>query len=254
MAMADRGERILSLYLSLNRGEVINKAWAISESGISVRTFERDVEALRACLSDHFTNETLIFDKVQNCYRLERRQLERERRDFQPSEALVLLSVLLESGSLHSDELAGLVDAVIEQLPADQQPAFRRHFGLKIINRPPPAQEHPVLKLLDDLLYVLIHGRYIRAQYRLSDGLKEIILKPLELDYTPPVFHLLAYVWLQGAWRPAALEVNRIGTFTLVPGVPEEAKPAPICEASEKNLYRDLKELMALCQDQKNSH
>lgn len=252
MATADRGERILSLYLTLSHGEAVNKAWAAGEAGISLRTFERDVEALRACLSDHHTNEDLVFDKSQNCYRLERQFAVRERRDFLPSEALVLLSVLFESGTLRPDELAGLTDAVIEQLPVDQQTGFRRRFGRKMVDQPLTDQGQPLLKLIDDLLYVLNHGRYIRAQYRISEAPQELLLKPVELDYTPPNFLLLAFVWLNGAWKPTSLEVQRIGAFALVRGEPENAGPALACDTIGKDDYIDLKEWIELCRDQEN--
>lgn len=75
----NKGFRLLNIYERLNKGEVVCKEELARDFGVSLKTIQRDIDDLRAYLTEaHFTEieATIKYDKAKNGYYLVR--LERE--------------------------------------------------------------------------------------------------------------------------------------------------------------------------------
>ena len=75
----NKGFRLLNVYERLNKGERVSKQQLAEDFGVSVKTIQRDIDDLRAYISEtHFTDfeASVRYDRAKNCYYLVR--LERE--------------------------------------------------------------------------------------------------------------------------------------------------------------------------------
>ena len=110
----NKGFRLLNIYERLNKGEVVCKEELARDFGVSLKTIQRDIDDLRAYLTEaHFTEieATIKYDKAKNGYYLVR--LEREW--FTNEEVLALAKILLESRAFRKDELSELMKKLLMQ-------------------------------------------------------------------------------------------------------------------------------------------
>jgi predicted DNA-binding transcriptional regulator YafY len=64
----DRATRVIILYSRLIHGEKIKKDVFCVKYGISTRTFDRDIDVIRAALSELYSAHEVIYDKKINQY------------------------------------------------------------------------------------------------------------------------------------------------------------------------------------------
>lgn len=64
----DRGFRLLNMYERLNKGEILNKADLVEKFGVSEKTIQRDIDAMRAYLAEQhqFEKEKLRAIRKEN--------------------------------------------------------------------------------------------------------------------------------------------------------------------------------------------
>ena len=117
--------RLLNMYEKLNRGDIINKKQFASEFGISEKSVQRDIDDLRAYLSESYESGddvTIEYDYVKNGYRL----IKQERAFLTNEEIFAVAKVLLESRGFNKQELNSLIDKLMLQAT----PSARTHRTL----------------------------------------------------------------------------------------------------------------------------
>lgn len=106
--------RLLNMYEKLNRGDIINKKQFASEFGISEKSVQRDIDDLRAYLSESYESGddiTIEYDYVKGGYRL----IKQEREFLTNEEIFAVAKVLLESRGFNKQELNTLIDKLMLQ-------------------------------------------------------------------------------------------------------------------------------------------
>lgn len=117
-------DRILSLYTKLLRGDLVRKDQMATEFDVNTRTIQRDLDDIRAFLSNNTLGvcygKRLVYDRRQRGYRLETQENER----FTNGEMLAVYLLLRGSEVLSSDEQNVLVRKFLDLCGGDE--ALRR--------------------------------------------------------------------------------------------------------------------------------
>ena len=111
-AAMDNGklDRVLLLYERLRAGKVVNKAEAAGECGVTERSIQRDIDALRAFFSEQAAQRgvaaEIMYDRARKGFVLE------GARDpiMTNSEILAVSKILLESRAFRREDMGALLD------------------------------------------------------------------------------------------------------------------------------------------------
>lgn len=206
----NKGFRLLNIYERLNKGERVSKQRLAEDFGVSVKTIQRDIDDLRAYISEtHFTDfeASVRYDRAKNCYYLVR--LEREW--VTNEEALALCKILLESRAFRKDELSQLIEKLIMQIaPADRSTAeniIRNEF----VNYVPLQHKKHLLSPVWKLSEHITNQRVISFYYTRQDG-KETkkTVKPVSIMFSEFYFYLIAFTADDSADYPIVFRIDRI--------------------------------------------
>lgn len=206
----NKGFRLLNIYERLNKGERVSKQRLAEDFGVSVKTIQRDIDDLRAYISEtHFTDfeASVRYDRAKNCYYLVR--LEREW--VTNEEALALCKILLESRAFRKDELSQLVEKLIMQIaPADRSTAeniIRNEF----VNYVPLQHKKHLFSPVWKLSEYITNQRVISFYYTRQDG-KETkkTVKPVSIMFSEFYFYLIAFTADDSADYPIVFRIDRI--------------------------------------------
>ena len=206
----NKGFRLLNIYERLNKGEKVSKQRLAEDFGVSVKTIQRDIDDLRAYISEtHFTDfeASVRYDRAKNCYYLVR--LDREW--VTNEEALALCKILLESRAFRKDELSQLIEKLIMQIaPADRSTAeniIRNEF----VNYVPLQHKKHLLSPVWKLSEYITNQRVISFYYTRQDG-KETkkTVKPVSIMFSEFYFYLIAFTADDSADYPIVFRIDRI--------------------------------------------
>lgn len=120
--MADKIERVLSLYSKLINGGTVYKAEAAADYGVDERSISRDISDIRDYLDisgpeDGCIN-TIVFDRKIGGYRLE----EVYKQKFTNPEVLAICKILLESRAFTKPEMEQMLDKLVDScVPRENQ-------------------------------------------------------------------------------------------------------------------------------------
>lgn len=109
----DKVSRVLNLYQRFMDGEVINKNIEAERLGVSSRTIQRDIGAIRNFLDEEVGKSgvvnSIIYDEKLDGHRLE--QIYKMK--LSNSEILAICKILLDSRAFTKSEMTGILDRLI---------------------------------------------------------------------------------------------------------------------------------------------
>lgn len=208
MGIHYKGDRVLSLYLRMAAGETIHKANYCMEEKVTSRTFERDMQTLRNCLSEQYLYETVVYDKLQDTYSMEGLS---QPRDLTFVEGYILLKVLLRQRLLREDELTGLTDSILSLAGATDQKTLQNVLNTAMPEYEPPDHGRAIMKTMGDLLLVISKEQKVRLSYLVKQKATEVTVYPLNLEYGNGTFYLVAELGNKGG---ALFDISAIESFT----------------------------------------
>ena len=194
----DHIDCILTLYQRLITGKIINKTLFALEFDTTERSVDRDISAVRAFLSDSFSNLELIYDRQQRGYRLKNLRIKQE---IALGECYLLSKMLLDSRPLRTDEQDELIQILMSQL--SQKHRDRALPVLQHTPKLPERRDRASLQLIEDLLYsieqkdqITLHfGKQYTEEpcvpYSVEVRSREAYLVALELDKGLPALFCL---------------------------------------------------------------
>lgn len=202
--------RLLNMYERLNQGEALCKERLADDFGISLKTVQRDIDDLRAYLSEmHITERdaSIRYDRSRNCYfmvRLEREWLTNE-------EAVALCKILLESRAFRKDELSGLIEKLILQIsPADRRVA-EQIIRSEFYNYTPLRHNQKLLSPIWALSMCITRLAVIEFSYIRQDGKrKKKRVKPVSILFSEFYFYLIAYAADDSVDYPIVFRIDRM--------------------------------------------
>ncbi len=202
--------RMLHLFERLNRGEKLIKDNLANEYDVSPKTIQRDLDDLRAYLSEShcFENEIAIrYSKSENAYSLVR--IEREW--MTNEEALALCKILLESRAFRKEELSRLIEKLVMQIAPEDKKVAQEMIRNEVFNYVPPQHGKPLLAPIWKLSQHIFRREIISFDYVRQDGKKSHrTMKPVSILFSEFYFYCLAFECDGKADYPIIFRIDRM--------------------------------------------
>lgn len=211
----DKAERILLVFCRLLKHEWLNKTNLALEFNTTERTIERDMQSIRAVLSEARSPAVLLWDRQKGSYILNHYQ----HRPLQSMEALTILKILLGSRALRLDEMEGLVQALCGLLSPRDEMEFSRLLEEELDGYREPSHHQAIIKTQWDLQQCIRDHRKICLHYSRGDDMRTAhIVFPLSVVVSDGYFYLIATVEGTIHKEPAFFRLDRIRSFDVLPG------------------------------------
>lgn len=206
----NKGFRLLNIYERLNKGEIIGKEALANDFGVSQKTIQRDIDDLRAYLTEaHFAEPeaSVKYDRSKNGYYLVRQ----EREWMTNEEVLALCKILLESRAFCQAEMSALISKITAQsMPNDRKridDIIRGEYHSYI----PLRHNKPLLALLWEISGYIRGQKMITFNYERQDKRKSAkTAKPVAIMFSEFYFYMIAYVADDPKNIPIVFRVDRI--------------------------------------------
>ncbi|SCY24245.1 helix-turn-helix transcriptional regulator [Alkaliphilus peptidifermentans] len=206
----NKGFRLLSMYEGLNKGELLCKRDLAEKFGVAQKTIQRDIEDLRAYLSEnHYTeNEVAIkYDKTRKGYflvRFEREWLTNE-------EVMAILKILLESRAFCKEELNRLINKLLNQVVPNDRKKVEQIIKNEQLYYEPLKHGKKLLSILWELSQLILNCEITKFTYTRQDGImKEREVKPVAIMFSEYYFYLIAYMADGSKDFPTVFRIDRI--------------------------------------------
>lgn len=202
--------RLLNIYERLNKGELVNKEMLANDFGVSQKTIQRDIDDLRAYLTEtHFMESeiSIKYDKAKNGYyliRLEREWLTNE-------EVLALCKILLESRAFCQTEMTALIGKIVMQSTPNDRKIIEDIIRSEYHSYIPLQHNKPLLSLLWKISGFIRGQKVITFSYERQDKkVREKTAKPVAIMFSEFYFYMIAYVVDDPKNIPIVFRVDRI--------------------------------------------
>lgn len=188
-----KSARLLELYTRLEQGEVLKKSDLAQEFHVTQRSIQRDVEDLRCFLAERHMDREVIYDGRQRGYRM----VSGNPRGLTNSEILAVCKILLESRSLPTKDMGGILDKLIDcAVPQESQKAVRELVANEKLHYIPPHHGRSVLPELWELGQAIRNQQIIEIEYERMKEPQAVRrrVQPVGIMFSEYYFYLTAFL------------------------------------------------------------
>ena len=216
-----KSARLLQIFAKLSGGEAVSRIALAEEFRVSVRSIQRDIEALRCFLAEQKMPQEILYSRQDGGYRM----LSREDCRLTNDEILAVCKILLESRSMRRDEMLPILNKLICcAVPENNQRAVRQLIGNESFHYIEPHHGKRLLHRLWDIGQAIQEQRVIEITY---ERLKEPRLvkrraQPVGLMFSEYYFYLTAFLEDRSTFEnpddlfPTIYRVDRIREFRVL--------------------------------------
>lgn len=205
-----KGFRLLAIYERLLKGGEINKIALADEFGVSPKSIQRDIDELRAYISekDFYDMDSFIeYDRAKNCYRL----VKAEREWFSPDEILAISKILLESRAFSKDEAEKLVHKLLSQVSPDMAPKIKEFIKSDVFSYVGPLHGKDIIRHVWQLTEYITDCRQITFTYTKQDlTVSQRTVNPVAIMFSEYYFYLAAIDCNSEYKYPKNFRIDRI--------------------------------------------
>ena len=205
--------RLLNMFEKLNRGEIINKKEFAQMFGISEKSVQRDIDDLRAYLSECYEGGddiTIDYDYNKGGYRL----IKQEREFLTNDEILAISKVLLESRGFNKEELNKLIDKLLLQATPSARMNIKELILKERFHYIPPRHGKMLLDTIWEISDSIYNQEKLSFDYTRMDGMiVHRTVEPLTIMFSDLYFYLIAWFEDHSKEYPAVFRVDRISNM-----------------------------------------
>ncbi len=206
----NKGFRLISIYERLNKGEVLSKARLAKDYNVTEKTVQRDIDDLRAYISEAHYNErdtAIEYSKVKKGYQLVRF----EREWLTNEEVVAMCKILLESRALKKDELVQLITKLLSQVTPNDRTLVDEIIKSELHHYVPLKHNKALLSPIWELSQFILRNEIISFSYTRKDGIdKQHIVKPVAIMFSEYYFYLIAFMADDSKKFPTVFRIDRI--------------------------------------------
>ena len=188
----EKSYRMLTIYSKLQQGMALKKSALAREFGVTERSIQRDIEALRNFLAEQRLPWEIVMDRHVG-YRLSTIASA----GLNSGEILTVCKILLESRSLRKDEMMPILDRLIDCcVPQSNQEMIRQIVANEKHNYIELQHKKPLVDLLWELGQAVQKKRTLEMQYlkmKDKDAVSRVV-KPVGLMFSEFYFYLIAFI------------------------------------------------------------
>ena len=188
-----KSARLLAIYARLLSGEALNRIALAGEYGVTVRSVQRDIEALRCFLAEQHLPQEVVYDRRERAYKL----VNSVPRGLSNSEILAVCKILLESRSMRRDEMLPILDKLIDCcVPEESKRAVTELIANEKHHYVEPHHGKHILDGLWEIGQAVKHRQVMEITY---ERMKEPRLvsrrvQPVGLMFSEYYFYLTAFL------------------------------------------------------------
>lgn len=220
--------RVLDIYRRLQKGRVINKSEEAQRFGIDERSVQRDIDDIRAFLSELATTEGSTMEVVYD----------RKGKGFilsgytsplmSNSEVLAVSKILLESRALSKPEMSTVLDKLISGcVPLEKMKLVSDLLSNEKFHYVEIAHPYGIQGRLWDIGYSIQHQHLVSLKYQRQGNdhtAVDRLVEPLSILFSEYYFYLNAYIVERDVsgnvtpkyTYPAIFRIDRIEEYTVL--------------------------------------
>ena len=189
-----KSARLLEMYASLTRGDVLSKAELSAQYHISERSIQRDMESLRSFIANHNLGQEVVYDYARKGYRLR-------------------------------DEMLPILDKLVEcAVPAQNQKLVDELIANEAFHYIPPHHDKPILGSLWALGEAVRYQRVVEIEYARLKGQETVTrrIQPVGIMFSEYYFYLTAFLEDKSHFEnpgdlfPTIYRIDRIVSFQVL--------------------------------------
>lgn len=216
-----KSARILAIYARFLSGQTMSKAALASEFGVTERSIQRDMEALRCFLAEQGVEQEVIYDRTVHGYRL----VSSIPRGLTNSEILAVCKILLESRSMRKDEMLPILDKLIEcAVPEESRKAVTELIANEKFHYIEPHHGRHILDGLWEIGQAVQQHRVMEIEYERMKEPKLVSrrVQPVGIMFSEYYFYLTAFLEDKTDFEnpddlfPTIYRIDRIRRFTVL--------------------------------------
>lgn len=240
--------RVLSLYDRSSSGKIIYLKDEINATGVSDRSFKRDITELRNYLAekaaDGENRKEIVYDRNRNCYYMT------EEKDTLPDyqEIFVIAKILLGSKGLSRIEMNQVVEYLLS-LCSDEskRKEIKKCLANELINYQGPNHGKNLICMVWKLAQAVKYQNRLEIKYIRLEGQQEVkrIIEPVGVMFSEYYFYLMAYI--KGVRKekgkklnPTIYRIDRLQDVKIL----DDRFNIPYSEKFEEQKFRDSAPLM----------
>ena len=216
-----KSARMLAMYSSLVSGWTINKSELARKYGVSERSIQRDIAALRCFITEQQLPQEIVYDRKADGFRL----VFSKPRGLSNDEILAVCKILLESRSMRRDEMLPILDKLIEcAVPEESKKTVKTLIGNESYHYIEPHHSKKLLHGLWEIGQAVQEQRVIEIEYeRMKEpkAVKRRVL-PVGLMFSEYYFYLTAFLEDKSSFEnpddlfPTIYRIDRIRSFKVL--------------------------------------
>lgn len=194
---ANKSSRVLELYQEFIAGKTINKADAAMRYGVTPRSVQRDIDAIRDFLSEQTASNGILqsieYDKSANGYRLVTQNVNY----LSNGEMLAICKILLSSRSMSKEEIASLLNRLLQLCVSPKDKAdIEFYFRNEIHNYLDPAHDSPNMDLVWKAAEAIRETRLVEITYTRLKKPESVtrVIEPVGILFSEYYFYLMGVI------------------------------------------------------------
>ena len=240
--------RVLSLYDRLSAGKIIYLKDELNATGMSDRSFKRDITELRNYLAERAVDgkgkKEVVYDRNRNCYYMT------DEKDALPDyqKIFAVAKILLGSKGLSQTEMNQVIEYLLSLCnDEDKRKEVKKHLADGKFNYQGPNHGKDLIGMIWHLAQAVEYHNRLKIRYKRLEGQQEIdrVLEPVGVIFSEYYFYLLAYI--KGVREekgqqinPTIYRIDRIQDMEVL----EEHFKVSYSEKFEEQKFRDSIPLM----------
>ena len=186
-----QGARLLLLREDLEKGKNINKEEIKTKFDIDDKTFQRDIDFLRAFYTENINPEIEIkYNKKKKGY-----ILENNKDRFRNEEILAISKILLESRAFCKDELDELLRKLRLLSEEDEMKQVKEMIKNEKFNYVPLKHGKKLLDLIWELSKYITKQEIISINYTTKEGKSKVHrIKPVSIMFSEYYFYIVSFM------------------------------------------------------------
>ena len=188
----EKGIRLLALYDQLLNQGFLQKQQAAQRFGVTLRTLQRDIDALRSYLAEQSPPRELVYDAKSNRYYLFRQG----GKALSNGEMLAVCKILLESRALTREEMDPILDKLLDCGAGEgERGQLRELIANERFYYLEPHHGKLLVEKLWTLAQAMLRHQVLEVSYRTQTGeRKHRRLQPVGLMFSEFYFYLTAFL------------------------------------------------------------
>lgn len=188
-----KSERLLAIYSQLTEGKIVSKQALAQEFGVTERSIQRDIDALRCFFADQQLAQDVVYSRNEKGYRL----LKQSSALLNNDEILAVCKILMDSRSMRRDEMLPIIDKLVACcVPEADKKKIQQMVANEKFHYVEPHHQKRILQGLWQISQAVQEHQVMEIQYERVKDHKTVkrTVEPVGILFSEYYFYLTAFL------------------------------------------------------------